>query len=303
MNVSANAASFTAAESAPSPSAPAGVEGLDPPIPREPVGVRLLRALGRVAAQVLPPLATVAVLLVVWELAAGGHPGGLPTPTAIWADSNELILHPFFDRGGVDKGLFWHVSSSLSRVGVGFGLSAMVGIALGVLVGVSVWAYRGLDPIFQVLRTIPPLAWLPLSLAAFHQAQPSALFVIFITSIWPIVINTAVGVRNIPQDYINVGRVLRLSPFEFFLKILLPSAAPYIFTGLRVGIGMSWLAIIASEMLLGGVGVGFFIWDQYNSSRISDIIVALIWVGMVGFALDRMVAFAGHLVSRGSAAS
>lgn len=303
MNVSANAASFTAAEDAPAPSAPAGAEGLDPPVRRESVGVRFGRTLGRIAAQVLPPLATVGVLLVVWQLWAGGHPGGLPTPTAIWTDSNELILHPFFDRGGVDKGLFWHVSSSLSRVGVGFGLSALVGIALGVLVGVSVWAHRGLDPIFQVLRTIPPLAWLPLSLAAFHQAQPSALFVIFITSIWPIVINTAVGVRNIPQDYINVGRVLRLSPFEFFLKILLPSAAPYIFTGLRIGIGMSWLAIIASEMLLGGVGVGFFIWDQYNSSRISDIIVALVWVGMVGFALDRMVAFAGQLVSRGSAAS
>lgn len=303
MNAPANAARFAAPENASAPSAIIDAGGREPSIRREPVGAWIGHALGGLAAQVLPPLATIAILLIVWQLAAGAHPGGLPTPTAIWADSNELILHPFFDRGGVDKGLFWHVSSSLSRVGVGFGLSALVGIALGVLVGVSVWAHRGLDPIFQVLRTIPPLAWLPLSLAAFHQAQPSALFVIFITSIWPIIINTAVGVRNIPQDYINVGRVLRLSPFEFFLKILLPSAAPYIFTGLRIGIGMSWLAIIASEMLLGGVGVGFFIWDQYNSSRISDIIVALVWVGMVGFALDRIVAFAGHLVSRGSSAS
>ena len=217
--------------------------------------------------------------------------------------SSELILHPFFDHGGVDKGLFWHALTSLKRVAIGFSFSAVVGVALGVLVGANRWAHRGLDPIFQVLRTVPPLAWLPLSLAAFHEAQPSALFVIFITSIWPIVINTAVGVRNIPPDYINVSRVLKLSPLEFFIKILLPSATPYIFTGLRIGVGMSWLAIIASEMLLGGVGVGFFIWDQYNSSRISDIIVALVWVGMVGFALDRFIAFLGRLVSRGASAS
>jgi nitrate/nitrite transport system permease protein len=258
---------------------------------------------GRVAATVLPPMLCLALVLVIWQIACGGQSGGLPSPTDIWANSKDLIVDPFFDRGGVDKGLFWHVTTSLSRVFVGFGLAAVVGIGLGVLVGSNVWAHRGLDPIFQVLRTVPPLAWLPLSLAGFHQAQPSALFVIFITSIWPIVISTAVGVRNIPEDYRNVARVLRLSPLEFFIKILLPAATPHIFTGLRVGIGMSWLAIIASEMLLGGVGVGFFIWDQYNSGRISDIVVALVWVGLVGFTLDRMVAGIGHLVSRGTAAS
>jgi nitrate/nitrite transport system permease protein len=172
-----------------------------------------------------------------------------------------------------------------------------------VLIGANRWAHRGLDPIFQVLRTVPPLAWLPISLAAFQQAQPSALFVIFITSIWPIIINTAVGVRNIPTDYVNVAKVLRLSPAEYFFKILLPATTPYIFTGLRIGIGMSWLAIVASEMLLGGVGVGFFIWDQYNSGRISDIVVALAWVGLTGFFLDRLVALLGRIISRGSAAS
>ena len=134
---------------------------------------------------------------------------------------------------------------------------------------------RGLDPIFQVLRTVPPLAWLPLSLAAFRDGQPSAIFVIFITSIWPIIINTAVGIRNIPQDYRNVAAVLRLNPLEFFCKIMMPAAAPYIFTGLRIGIGLSWLAIVAAEMLTGGVGIGFFIWDAWNSSRLTDIIVAL----------------------------
>jgi nitrate/nitrite transport system permease protein len=261
---------------------------------------RLKTGAKNAAAAVLPPLFTLTVVLVLWQLLGGR--GGLPAPLTIWTDSRELILHPFYDRGGVDKGLFWHVATSLSRVAVGFSLAAVCGIGLGVLVGASRWAHRGLDPVFQVLRTVPPLAWLPISLTAFHQAQPSALFVIFITSIWPIVINTAVGVRNIPQDYVNVARVLRLSPIEYFFKILMPAAAPYVFTGLRIGVGMSWLAIVASEMLLGGVGIGFFIWDQYNSSRISDILVALVWVGLTGFALDRLVALVGRIVARGASA-
>jgi nitrate/nitrite transport system permease protein len=271
---------------------------------RKGVSSERLRRIGvGLASAVIPPVVTVIFLLVIWQLAFGAKGSGLPAPLTVWTESKELILNPFFDRGGVDKGLFWHVSTSLSRVGVGFSLAAICGIGLGVLIGANRWAHRGLDPIFQVLRTIPPLAWLPISLAAFHQAQPSALFVIFITSIWPIIINTAVGVRNIPEDYRNVARVLRLSPLEYFFKILLPATTPYIFTGLRIGVGMSWLAIVASEMLLGGVGVGFFIWDEYNSSRISDIVVALIWIGLVGFALDRMVALVGKLISRGTAAS
>ncbi len=263
---------------------------------------RLATALKSAAAAVLPPVVALAAVLLIWQvLSSSGQ--GLPAPTTIWTESRELILHPFFDHGGEDKGLFWHVLTSVKRVAVGFSLAAVVGVALGVLVGSSRFAHRALDPIFQVLRTVPPLAWLPISLAALHEAQPSALFVIFITAIWPIIINTAVGVRNIPPDYVNIGRVLRLSPIEYFLTILLPAATPYIFTGLRIGVGMSWLAIVASEMLLGGVGVGFFIWDQYNSSHISDIVVALVWVGLVGFALDRLVALMGRIVSRGAAAS
>jgi ABC-type multidrug transport system fused ATPase/permease subunit len=142
------------------------------------------------------------------------------------ADTRELILDPFFDHGGIDKGLFWHFSASLQRVAIGYSLAAVVGVALGTLVGQSVWAMRGLDPIFQVLRTIPPLAWLPLSLAAFRDGQPSAIFVIFITSIWPIIINTAVGIRNIPQDYRNVAAVVQLNPLEFFAKIMIPAPRP-----------------------------------------------------------------------------
>ncbi len=273
--------------------------------PARPPKIRLEERLRLAAAalgrNLIPPILTLIVILGVWQLAAGVEPGGLPAPLTIWTDSHELILHPFFDHGGVDKGLFWHVLTSLQRVGIGFSLAAVAGVGLGVLVGVSVWAHRGLDPVFQILRTVPPLAWLPISLAVFHQAQPSALFVIFITAIWPIIINTAAGVRNIPADYINVARVLRLSPLEFFFKIVLPATTPHVFTGLRIGIGMSWLAIVASEMLLGGVGIGFFIWDQYNAARISDIVVALLWVGVIGFILDRMVALLGRFISRGSA--
>ena len=146
-----------------------------------------------------------------------------------------------------------------------------------------------------------PLAWLPISLAAFRDSQPSAIFVIFITSVWPIIINTAVGIRNIPQDYRNVAAVVQLNPLEFFSKIMIPAAAPYIFTGLRIGIGLSWLAIVAAEMLIGGVGIGFFIWDAWNSSHISEIILALFYVGIIGFVLDRLIAGMAKVVTRGTA--
>jgi nitrate/nitrite transport system permease protein len=250
---------------------------------------------------VLPPLLTLALLILIWELACSAPGSSLPAPSQVVSDTWELIVHPLYDNGGIDRGLFWHLLASLKRVALGYFLAVLAGVATGVLVGRSVWAMRALDPLFQVLRTIPPLAWLPLSLAAFRDGQPSAIFVIFITSVWPIVINTAVGVRNIPQDYQNVARVLQLNAFEYFPKIMLPAAAPYIFTGMRIGIGLSWLAIVAAEMLIGGVGIGFFIWDSWNSSRISDIILALIYVGIVGFLLDRAVALLARLVTHGTA--
>jgi len=250
------------------------------------------------ATRLVPPLVMLAVLIAIWQLAAGSPTSALPSPTKLVSDSWELIAHPFYDRGGLDKGLFWHIFASLQRVALGYVLAAVAGIALGVLIGQSIWAMRGLDPIFQVLRTVPPLAWLPLSLAAFRDGDPSAIFVIFITAIWPIIINTAVGVRNIPEDYRNVARVVRLGGLEYFAKIMLPAAAPYIFTGLRIGIGLSWLAIVAAEMLIGGVGIGFFIWDAWNSSLISDIVVALVYVGLVGFCLDRLIALIGRFAAR-----
>ena len=274
-------------------------------LPRKPgqLKARAITMLTSTAASVVPPLLTLSLLLMVWEMLCNRPGATLPAPSVIWTQARDLIVDPFFVAGPQDIGLGWRVLTSLQRVAVGYGLAAVVGVVLGTIIGQSVWATRGLDPIFQVLRTISPLAWLPISLAAFRDSQPSAIFVIFITSVWPIIINTAVGVRNIPQDYRNVALVLRLNAFEFFTKIMIPSAAPYIFTGLRIGIGLSWLAIVAAEMLTGGVGIGFFIWDAWNSSRLADIVVALAYIGGIGFVLDRLVALLASIVTRGTAAN
>ena len=264
---------------------------------------RMIERARDATAQVLPPLIVLGIILGVWQILCMKPGATLPSPSKIWVEAYDLIVDPFFVAGPQDIGLGWRVLTSLQRVSVGYGLAGVIGIAIGTIIGQSVWAMRGLDPIFQVLRTISPLAWLPISLAAFRDSQPSAIFVIFITSVWPIIINTAVGIRNIPQDYRNVAQVLQLNPLEFFWKIMIPSAAPYIFTGLRIGIGLSWLAIVAAEMLTGGVGIGFFIWDAWNSSRLPDIVVALVYIGIVGFILDRIVALAASIVTRGTAAN
>jgi len=245
---------------------------------------------------IVPPVIVLIVVLSTWQLLCSGNSPRLPAPTTVLKESWEIISNPFFDKGGVNKGLGLQIFESLKRVAIGYSLSTIAGIGLGLIIGVNKLIYRGLDPFFQLLRTVPPLAWLPISLAGFQQAEPSAIFVIFITAIWPILINTAVGIQQVPQDYRNVARVLQLGKLEYFWKILLPSAAPYIFTGMRIAVGLSWLAIIAAEMLTGGVGIGFFIWDSYNSSRMSDIIVALIYVGVVGLILDKVVFYIGEFV-------
>jgi len=271
------------------------------PRPAKPVKRRettMRDGLQRWAAIVLPPVVMIGLVLILWQILCSGTGSALPPPSKVVHDTWDLITHPFFDHGGTDVGLFWQILASLKRVGIGFGLAAVTGIALGVLVGQSTFAHRGLDPIFQVLRTVPPLAWLPISLAAFKDANPSAIFVIFITAVWPIILNTAMGIRQIPQDYRNIARVLRLNGFEYFFKIMLPATVPYMFTGLRIGVGLSWLAIVAAEMLVGGVGIGFFIWDGWNSSLLSEIILALIYVGIIGFLLDRLILFIGRLVAR-----
>lgn len=242
--------------------------------------------------EIIPAIGGIVAFLVVWQLLTTIGLIKLPGPIEVVTNerTRTYLMYPFFDRGGIDKGLFWQTLESLKRVLIGYTLAAVVGIGLGILIGVSPMINKALDPIFQFLRTVPPLAWVPLSLAALQQNQPAALFVIFITAVWPILINTAVGVQQIPQDYINVKQVLQLSNQKFFFKILIPSALPYIFTGLRIAIGLAWLAIIAAEIVMSGiVGIGFFIWDAYQNNYIPDIILALVYIGGVGLILDRFV--------------
>ncbi|MBE9036573.1 nitrate ABC transporter permease [aff. Roholtiella sp. LEGE 12411] len=238
----------------------------------------------------IPPAIAILIFLVVWQLFSSIPGATLPGPIQVVKDTWILILYPFYDKGGTDKGLFWQILASLQRVAISYSLAAIVGIALGILIGVNKTMSKALDPIFQLLRTVPPLAWVPISLAALRQNEPAALFVIFITAIWPILINTAVGVTQIPQDYNNVAKVLQLSYKEYFFNILIPAALPYIFTGLRIAIGLAWLAIIAAEIVMSGiVGIGFFIWNAYQNNSVSEVILALIYIGVVGLVLDKMM--------------
>jgi bicarbonate transport system permease protein len=243
---------------------------------------------------IILPLIGTLIFLLLWQLVSMSGVTRLPGPLSLFTDqrTRDLLFYPFYDFGGLDKGLFWQTLASLWRVAQGYTLAAIVGITVGVLVGTNPVLDKALDPLFQFLRMIAPLAWVPIALVTLQQPERAALFVIFITSVWPILINTTVGVKQIPQDYINVQKVLQLDNKTFFFKILLPSALPYIFTGLRIAIGLSWLAIIAAEIVIGGtLGIGFFIWDAYQQNYISEIILGVIYIGAVGLILDRGVAF------------
>lgn len=250
---------------------------------------KLERIQARVKA-VLLPIACTMLFLLCWEALSHREGIMLPGPARVITESKEFILHPFFDNGANDKGLGLQVFASLKRVAIGYGMAAIVGIILGLMLGKLKPLYQGLDPLMQVFRTIPPLAWLPISLAIFNQSEPASIWVIFITAIWPIIINTSVGVMRMPRDYENVAQVYQVTGPRYLFLVMLPAVAPYMFTGLRIAVGMAWLGIVAAEMLTGGVGVGFFIWDCWNSGRVSDIVVALAYVGLVGLALDRAVA-------------
>jgi bicarbonate transport system permease protein len=241
--------------------------------------------------ELVPPAIALLVFVTIWQLFSWTPGATLPGPIKVIQDTWILILYPFYDKGGTDKGLFWQIWASLQRVAISYTLAAIVGIGLGVLIGVNKTMSKALDPLFQLLRTVPPLAWVPISLAALRQNEPAALFVIFITAIWPILINTAVGVKEIPVDYNNVAKVLQLSKKEYFFNILIPAALPYIFTGLRIAIGLAWLAIIAAEIVMSGiVGIGFFIWDAYQNNNVSEVILALVYIGVVGLLLDKLMA-------------
>ena len=248
---------------------------------------------------ILLPVLGVLGFLIVWQIFSASGLTRLPGPLSLWTDqrTRELLLYPFYDLGGLDKGLFWQTMASLGRVAQGYSIAAVVGISVGILVGGNKILNKVFDPLFQFLRMVAPLAWVPIALVALQQNQPAAIFVIFITAVWPILINTAEGVRQIPQDYQNVARVLKLSRKDYYLNILFPAALPYIFTGLRIAIGLAWLAIIAAEIVMSGiVGIGFFIWDAYQQNYISEIILAVIYIGAVGLLLDRAIAYLQRLI-------
>jgi len=255
------------------------------------------------ARQIKAPLVCIGLTLVVWQLLCLAKPDGFPGPIQVITQTwDPYISKPFYDDGGTAKGLGIQIFISLKRVAVGYFLAAVVGIAAGMAIGLNDFLRRGFDPLIQVLRTVPPLAWLPISLLLLQQADSAAIFVIFITAVWPIVINTAVGIQEIPQDYTNVARVLRLRKRSYLTDILMPATAPYVFTGLRISVGLAWLAIVAAEMLKADGGIGFFIWDAYNAggdSSTSQIILAILYVGIVGLILDRLVGMLGNRVAGG----
>lgn len=237
-------------------------------------------------ARVIPPLFGFAGLIAVWFAVSASTEGSIPTPTQTWAQAVDIFSDPFYRNGPNDQGVGWNVLMSLQRVALGFGLAAAVGIPLGFLIGRFTFLSRMVNPIISLLRPVSPLAWLPIGLLVFKGANPAAIWTIFICSIWPMVINTAVGVQRVPQDYLNVARVLNLSEWKILTTILFPAVLPYMLTGVRLAVGTAWLVIVAAEMLTGGVGIGFWVWDEWNNLNVTNIIVAIFVIGMVGLLLE-----------------
>ncbi len=235
---------------------------------------------------VLPPVLGMALLVLVWQAIASTSESGIPKPAETWAQAVQVFSDPFYSNGPNDQGIGWNILSSLQRVAVGFGLAALVGIPAGFAIGRSVFLSRMFNPLISLLRPVSPLAWLPIGLLVFKGANPAAIWTIFICSIWPMVINTAVGVQRVPQDYMNVARVLNLSEWKIFTKILFPAVLPYLLTGVRLAVGTAWLVIVAAEMLTGGVGIGFWVWDEWNNLNVSSIIIAIFVIGIVGLLLE-----------------
>jgi nitrate/nitrite transport system permease protein len=235
---------------------------------------------------VLPPVLGLAVLVLVWQAIASTSNSGIPKPAETWAQAVEVFSDPFYSNGPNDQGVGWNVLASLQRVAIGFGMAALVGIPAGFAIGRSVFLSRMFNPLISLLRPVSPLAWLPIGLLVFKGANPAAIWTIFICSIWPMVINTAVGVQRVPQDYMNVARVLNLSEWKIFTKILFPAVLPYLLTGVRLAVGTAWLVIVAAEMLTGGVGIGFWVWDEWNNLNVSSIIIAIFLIGIVGLLLE-----------------
>jgi nitrate/nitrite transport system permease protein len=239
----------------------------------------------------LLPTVGIGLALLAWWAVSLKVPD-LPSPVRTWEESRLYILEPFTKRGEMDQGTGLLAYYSLVRVAQGFLLGIAIGTPLGFLLGASATLKRMFDPLMQILRPISPLAWLPLGLVLFQKSEPAALFAIAVCSMWPTVINTMAGVRAIPQEYWNVAKVLRLSRTTTFLKIVLPATLPHMFTGYRLSLGIAWLVIVASEMLTGTPGVGGFLWQEYNSLVYSHILLAIVTIGVIGFALDRLMGLA-----------
>ncbi len=237
-----------------------------------------------IAARIAAPLLGLLVFLTIWF--AVSQMGSIPGPAKTWEAAKVVFSDPFYKNGPNDQGIGWKIGGSLSRVAMGFGLAALIGIPLGFIIGRFLFMRNMAEPVISLLRPVSPLAWLPIGLLVFKGADPAAIWTIFISSIWPMVINTAVGVQRIPQDYLNVARVLNLSEWKVFSKILFPAVLPYMLTGVRLAIGVAWLVIVAAEMLTGGVGLGFWVWDEWNNLKVENIIIAIFVIGIIGLLLE-----------------
>jgi nitrate/nitrite transport system permease protein len=234
---------------------------------------------------VLPAIAFLVVLLVWWVIASF-FTTLMPTPWEALVANLDYILNPFFRRGPGNLGIGWLLLASLRRVLLGFLLGTLVAIPVGFWIGLSPRAMMAINPLVQLFRPVSPVAWLPIALSIFNLANPSAIFVIFITSLWPTVINTALGVASVPKDYLDVAQVLEMPRWRQMTKIIWPASLPYIFTGLRLSLGIAWLVIVAVEMLTGGIGIGFFIWDEWNRLSLSSVFLAVVVIGLTGLVLD-----------------
>lgn len=243
------------------------------------------RAVRAWLAMAMAPLLGFALFVAVWQLIAQTN-DQIPTPASTWDAAKVLFADPFYRKGPNDQGIGWNVLSSLQRVALGFGLAAAVAIPLGFIIGRFAFVNQMAAPLISLLKPVSPLAWLPIGLLVFKAANPAAIWTIFICSLWPMIINTAVGVRQIPQEYLNVARVLNLSEWKVLTRILLPAVLPYLLTGVRLSIGIAWLVIVAAEMLTGGVGIGFWVWDEWNNLNVRHIIIAIFVIGIVGLMLE-----------------
>jgi nitrate/nitrite transport system permease protein len=267
----------------PMPAAP-----LKPEVPATPQAARAPYDWRGLWLKVLPPVIGAALLIGIWALLTLKS-SSFPTPAATFNEAMKVFSDPFYSKGPNDQGIGWNILFSLQRVAVGFGMAALVGIPLGFMIGRFEFLNRMVSPLISLLRPVSPLAWLPIGLLVFKAANPAAIWTIFICSIWPMIINTAVGVQRVPDDYLNVAKVLNLSEWKVITRILLPAVLPYMLTGVRLSVGTAWLVIVAAEMLTGGVGIGFWVWDEWNNLNVQHILIAIFVIGIVGLLLEQLL--------------